>query len=96
MEWLRASGLSYREMEKGGYGFVVVEARVFYRRAARFDDELLLSTTLAEARRASLRFEYRIGRDGEEVCSGYTRHGCIDLATGRPSRIPPGIVAAGG
>ena len=67
---------------------MVVEARIFYKKAARFDDELTLNTDLADVGRASLRFEYEVLRDGEVICTGYTRHGCIDLATGRPKRVP--------
>ena len=51
VEWLRAAGLSYKELEERGYGFVVVEVRAFYKRAARFDDELGLRTRLAELSR---------------------------------------------
>ncbi len=91
VEWLRAAGLSYREMEKRGFGFVVIEARLFYKRAAFFDDELTLRTDLAELKRASLRFEYAVLRGGEVICTGYTRHGCIDLASGRPIRLPAEI-----
>lgn len=93
VEWLRNAGLSYRELEGRGYGFVVVEARLFYRRAARFDDELTLRTKLAELNRASLRFEYEVLRDGEVVTTGYTRHGCIELASGRPGRLPPELLS---
>ncbi len=64
VEWLRDAGLSYREMEARGFGFVVVEALVHYHRAAYFDDELMLRTRLAEAGRVSLRFEYELLRDG--------------------------------
>ncbi|MGF1470547.1 MAG: acyl-CoA thioesterase [Rubrobacteraceae bacterium] len=88
VEWLRAAGLSYRELEDHGYGFVVVEARLFYKKAVRFDDELLLRTELAELRRASLRFGYTVLRGGEIVSTGYTRHGCIEIASGRPRRVP--------
>lgn len=88
MEWLRDAGLSYAELEKRGYGFVVVEARLFYKRAARFDDELTLLTTLAELNRASLTFEYALLRSEEVIVTGYTRHGCIDLSTGRATRMP--------
>jgi acyl-CoA thioester hydrolase len=91
VEWLRAAGLSYRELEKRGFGFVVIEARLFYKRAAVFDDELALRTELAELNRASLHFEYAVLRDGEVICTGYTRHGCIDLASGRPIRLPAEI-----
>ena len=93
VEWLRAAGFSYREMERRGYGFVVVEALVRYRKAAFFDDELTIRTELAEQGRASLRFEYTVLRDGEVLATGYTRHGCIELESGRPSRIPEGLLA---
>lgn len=91
MEWLRAAGLSYAELERKGYGFVVVEARLFYKRAARFDDELMLRTELSDLKRASLRFEYALLRGEEVVVTGYTRHGCIELASGKPRRIPAGL-----
>lgn len=93
VEWLRDAGFSYRELEERGYGFVVVEARLFYKRAARFDDELVLRTELAELRRASLRFEYSLLREGELVSNGYTHHGCIELSSGRPSRVPKELFA---
>jgi acyl-CoA thioester hydrolase len=75
-------------MEERGYGFVVVEAFVRYRKAAFFDDELTLRTELAELNRASLRFEYEILRDGEVLATGHTRHACMNLASGRLIRTP--------
>jgi len=65
-----------------------VEARLFYKRAARFDDELTLRTKLSELKRATLRFEYELLRGVEVICTGYTRHGCIEISTGRPTCIP--------
>ena len=93
VEWLRAAGFSYREMEKRGYGFVVVEALIHYKKAAFFDDELVIRTELAELGRASLRFEYKLLRDGEILATGRTRHGCIELESGRSHRIPVDFVA---
>ena len=88
MEWLRATGHSYKEMERQGRGLVVVEALLQYSRPAFFDDELTLITNLAELGKVSLRFDYEVLRDGEVIVSGYTRHACIDLATGKPVRMP--------
>ena len=85
--------MSYRKLEEAGIGFVVVEARLFYKKAARFDDELTLRTELADVGRASLRFEYEVLRDGEVISTGYTRHGCIELASGRPKRVPVELAA---
>lgn len=93
MEWLRAAELSYRELEKRGYGFVVVEALVRYRKAAFFDDELTLRTELTELKRASLSFGYAVLRGEEVLVTGRTRHGCVELPNGRPSRIPKDVAA---
>jgi len=75
-------------MEKRGRGLVVVEALLNYRLPAYFDDELTLRTTLADLGKVSLRFEYEVLRDGELLATGHTRHACVDLATGKPIRMP--------
>jgi acyl-CoA thioester hydrolase len=88
VEWLRATGHSYREMERQGRGLVVVEALLHYRRPAFFDDELTLNTSLVELGKVSLRFDYEVLRDGGVLVTGHTCHACIDLATGKPVRMP--------
>lgn len=88
VEWLRSQGFSYRGLEEAGYGLVVAEACLRYRKAARFDDELVIRTELAKLDRASLRFEYTILRNGEEVASGYTHHACVKLGSGKLCRMP--------
>lgn len=88
VEWLRAAGLSYKEMEAKGHGFVVVEALVRYLKAAHFDDELAIRTTLADVGRAAVVFEYAALRGGEAVATGRTRHAYVDLATGKARRVP--------
>ena len=75
-------------MEARGRGLVVVEALLHYRRPAFFDDELTLSTHLADIGKISLRFDYEVLKDGEVLVTGHTRHACVDLATGKPVRMP--------
>jgi acyl-CoA thioester hydrolase len=75
-------------MESRGRGLVVVEALLNYRRPAFFDDELTLRTTLADLGKVSLRFDYEVLREGELLVTGHTRHACVDLATGKPVRMP--------
>ena len=91
VEWLRAAGLSYKELEKQGYGFVVVEAFAHYKKPAFFDDELTLRTELIELKRSSLSFGYTILRGEEVLVTGRTLHGYVDLATGKPRRFPPAL-----
>ena len=94
VEWLRAAGLSYRELEERGYGIVVVEVLAHYRRAAFFDDELTLRTELAALSRASMRFEYVVSRGGDVLVTGHTRHACVDVDTCKRFRVPEELLAA--
>ena len=75
-------------MEARGRGLVVVEALLHYRSPAFFDDELTLSTHLADIGKVSLRFDYEVLKDLEVLVTGHTRHACVDLATGKPVRMP--------
>lgn len=94
-EFIRAKGLRYRDFEER-YGLVlpVAEANVKYHSPARYDDLLTVEVTLAEARRASARFTYRIVReDGVLLATGHTVHACVDRG-GKVKRMPPELVAA--
>ena len=75
-------------MEKRGRGLVVVEALLNYRRPAFFDEELTLRTRLSDLGKVSLRFDYEVLRDADVLVTGHTRHACVDLATGKPVRMP--------
>ena len=97
-EFIRARGLRYRDFEtRFGLRLPVAEAQARYRAPARYDDLLTVETSLAEVKRASARFGYRIVRAGEIVATGHTVHACVDLE-GRVRRMPPELLArlAGG
>ena len=79
-------------METRGRGLVVVEALLHYRGPAFFDDELTLSTHLADIGKVSLRFDYEVLKDGEVLVTGHTRHACVDLASGKPVRMPVALL----
>jgi acyl-CoA thioester hydrolase len=92
-EFIRAKGLRYRDFEaEYGLRLPVVEAHVSYKQPARYDDLVAVEISLAEVRRASARFEYRLVRDGELLATGHTVHACVDL-DGRVQRMPPGLLA---
>ena len=40
-----------------------------------------------------MRFEYELLRGDELLATGYTRHGCVEFETGRPSRLPRKLYA---
>src|SRR5262245_59923551 len=79
-EFLRQAGATYRVFEEThGLILPVVEAQVFYRRPARYDDELAIFAAVPEVRGASARFVYAIRRrtDGELLVEGHTVHACV-------------------
>jgi acyl-CoA thioester hydrolase len=92
-EFIRAHGLRYRDFEERfALRLPVAEAKVSYRAPARYDDLVAIETSLAELKRASVRFEYRILREGDLLAAGETVHACVDL-DGRVRRLPPELVA---
>ena len=44
--------------------------------------------SIPQLRAASMRFVYRIERDGELLAEGFTMHACVGAADGRPRRLP--------
>src|SRR5512138_1854273 len=92
-EFIRARGLTYREVEERFRLMLpVTEAHVAYRAPARYDDVVAVETSLGEVRRASARFDYRIVRGGELLATGHTVHACVDLQ-GRVRRMPDELLA---
>jgi acyl-CoA thioester hydrolase len=91
-EFIRAKGLRYRDFEaQYALRLPVIEAQVSYKQPARYDDLIAVEITLAEARRASARFDYRIVRDDVLLVTGYTMHACVDLA-GKVQRMPAELI----
>jgi len=95
-EWLRACGIHQQalRLETGGM-FVVSQAQVNYLASARLDDELLVTTTLTQATRASMTIQQRALRNTDQtvLCEATIRASWVN-ASGKPARIPPVIVQA--
>ncbi len=91
-EFIRSRGLRYRDFEaRFGLVLPVAEAGVKYLEAARYDDLVSVETTLAEVRRASARFTYRLLREHELLATGFTVHACVD-PRGRIRRLPDELI----
>lgn len=77
-EWLRAKGACWRDIEAAHAVYLpVAEAKVNYKRPARYDDLVVIETRLADLGRVSLRFDYRILRGDELLVLGHTIHACV-------------------
>ena len=93
-EYLRARGLSYRQLEAQGIRMPVLRAEVEYHRPALYDDLLEVTARLERATSVRFTFRYEIRRDGEAkpLCVAATHH----AATGpdnRPRRVPADVLA---
>ncbi len=77
VEYWRAAGLRYRDMEKeDGVLLVVAEANCRYRSPAVYDEEVIIRTTIGEANPRMMRFDYELlsADDGRKIATGYTKH----------------------
>jgi acyl-CoA thioester hydrolase len=89
-EWLRATGLTYRELEEQGTVLPVIETHCQYRRPLRYDDEVEIRTRGTLLSPARIRFDYEVVPCGAPSASavGWTEHCTVDPA-GRPRRLSP-------
>jgi len=88
-EALRVGGLSYADIEASGRFLVVARLGLTFRAPARYDDMVIVETTLKRITAARIDHTYRIMRkeDGRLLAEGETTLACVDAA-GQPHRIP--------
>lgn len=86
----RAVGVTYRDIEDLGFLLVVAEVGCKYRVPYRYDDEVLIRTSVGESASRSLRFDYELyDATGTALhASGFSRHFWVDRETRRPV-VPP-------
>jgi acyl-CoA thioester hydrolase len=90
VEYWRAAGLRYRDMEReDGVLLVVAEANCRYRSPAVYDEEVLVRTRMAESNPRLVRFDYELvsAEDGRTLATGYTKHVFCDRNK-RPIKCP--------
>jgi acyl-CoA thioester hydrolase len=87
VDWFHRRGVSYDDFVRQGIHLPVVETHLRYRKAARFDEQLVVETTCAEVKRATVLYTYRILRGADLLCEGDTLLACVDNALGL-RRIP--------
>ncbi len=91
-ELLRSQGVSYSTCEESGVFFVVARCAAKFRRPARYDDVLLLTTRVEKMGQAKIDHTYELKRksDGLLLATGETTLACVDR-NGRVIAIPDSI-----
>ena len=92
-EFIREGGRSLVDYMRDGTSFVVVRAEVDYKFPARYNDVIIIKTTVSEVGKASFTMEYTVLRKDDDrlIASGMTRLASIN-SQGRPTRLPESLV----
>lgn len=85
-DYIKAAGMSYADMEKGGVMLPVAGISCRYRLPARYDDTLLIEARITRLSPARIEFGYKVTRKGETevLATGTSSHGFVDAETFRP------------
>jgi len=92
-EFLRSRGIELTEWMQKDVWFSVSECNVKYRKPAKYDDLLEVTTEVEEVGGAAFWLKNEVRRGGELLVEARIRLACMG-AEGRPKRIPEEIVAA--
>jgi acyl-CoA thioester hydrolase len=78
VEYLAKRGVTYAEWVQRGMHFAVIDARVRYRQASLFHDNLVVETWIGSHSRVGIRFDYRIWRGETLIAEAETTLVCVD------------------
>ena len=84
----RETGVPYAEIERRGYILVVTEIGCRYRTPFRYDEEVLIRTSVAEIASRAMSFSYELyDATGEQLhASGFSSHLWLDRESRKPVR----------
>jgi acyl-CoA thioester hydrolase len=89
-QFLDAVGLSVPMIEQLGFGPVLVETHITYKKELRLGDEVHIEMWLSELSGVSAWMEFVfLNGKGELVATGRQRGVFIEIRTGRPRRLTP-------
>ena len=93
VEWLRAIGLTYKEMEAEGIMMPVVSLQIQYKKPALYDELITIRTKLKDLPSTKLEFDYEIlNEKGELLSTANTILVFVDAKTFRPVRCPEKVL----
>lgn len=79
-DFIQGAGIRYREIEEAGIMMPLVETQCRYIQGAKYDDELIIETTMKELTPAKvvLLYEVRREKDGALISKGKTLQAFVD------------------
>jgi acyl-CoA thioester hydrolase len=93
-EFFRVLGHPYEQLVASGVDPSVVKVEATFRRPARFDDELVVSTTCTRVGRSSFELTTVVSRAGETTAELSLTYVNVDVASASSSVLPDSIAEA--
>lgn len=93
VEWLRNKGVSYKSLEENGIALPIVSMHLNYKKPARYDDLLVVTTKFKNYSGVKIEFDCEIRNENEELLT--TAHFIlvfVDMKSGRPTQPPKYIL----
>lgn len=93
IDWLDAIGVSYKKMEEEGVMLPVYELSLRFKKSAKFDDELKITTFLKGKPGVRIEFTYLIyNQHGELLTEAETTLVFMDMEKNKPIKCPPQLL----
>ena len=90
----RCYGMSMDEFIKLGYGWVIAEGHLNFKRPLFLGDVALITTNIHEIKEmeCTVHFSIKRKKDNKLSCDGWFRYTMVDATTGRAVKVPKEIV----
>ncbi|MFN2398105.1 MAG: acyl-CoA thioesterase [Gemmatimonadaceae bacterium] len=88
-DYIRATGMSYRDLERSGVVLAVTEASIRFSSSALYDDRVVVKTTLSEVGSRKLTFDYILSNAESDECLATARTVLVSLdRSGKVAMLP--------
>ena len=95
VETLRSLGISYKSLEDQGVMLPVVHFSINYRAPAKYDDLIVVKTTITQMPTAKILFDYGVlNAEGKLLADAHTVLVFMDEVSRRPMKCPEAIITA--
>lgn len=88
VETLRSIGMSYKSLEESGIMLPVANFSIDYKIPAKYDDELIIATTITAIKGARIIFDYTITVNNKLIATATTTLVFVTKETMRPTSAP--------
>ena len=94
VEWLRNKGISYKELEESGIALPIVSITINYKKPARYDDLIIVTTNFKSQSNVKVEFDCEIRNElGDLLTTAHFILVFVDIKLGKAIAPPSHITA---